>query len=141
MTDPGTALDQLIEQAARLRARLVRIRGRGESLDGQVRVEVDAEGDIVELTLSSELHALHLQDVATAVADAHRKARAQARTLAADIHRELCADPNIAAVAQRVTATEWPSIPTNSAPPLPTPAPPPWPQGSETYSPVSESGW
>ncbi|MGY2060730.1 YbaB/EbfC family nucleoid-associated protein, partial [Nocardia gipuzkoensis] len=98
MTDPGTALNQLIEQAARLRDRLVRIRGRGESLGGQVRVEVDAEGDIVELTLSAELHALHLQDVATAVTDAHRQARAQARTLAPDIHRELCADPNIAVI-------------------------------------------
>ncbi|MFI5776715.1 YbaB/EbfC family nucleoid-associated protein [Nocardia sp. NPDC051570] len=116
--------------------KLTQIRRCGEAVGGRVCVEVDVEGEITRLTLSPDLSGTDLPDLAAAITQAHKTARARARAAATDISREL-REPYIGGfIHQMTTAGELFGF---SDPALPNPA---QPIGDEDGpSPVDESGW
>jgi len=119
--NPNAALTELMVKAARVEQDVARVRGRGESAFGRVRVEVDAAGKITDLYLDAALHGMAAPELARLITDAQHAACAHARAAADELERELRDDPYAAAVVSEAAAGLAPETPT---PPARTPLPP-----------------
>ncbi len=117
------ALTELMVKAARIEQDVARVRGRGESALGRVRVEVDAAGKITDLHPDAALHGIATPELAGLITAAQHAACAHARAAADELERELRDDPYAAAVVSQA-ATAGLSPETLTPPARTTPLPP-----------------
>jgi len=114
------ALTELMVKAARIEQGVARLRGRGESALGRVRVEVDAEGKITDLHLDAALHGIAPPELARLITAAQHAACVHARTAAEELELELRDDPYAAAVVSEAAAAglapETPTPPARTTP-------------------------
>lgn len=97
--NPDLAVEQMMARAAEVNAAIDRVRGSGSAADGRVRVEVDADGKIMDITVASSEPTLLGEALIRAITEAQHGACSVAKAAVSALESELSQEPYVQAAA------------------------------------------